>query len=169
MTLEDLIAFVSTDKTALLLFFLLLPVTTLILTSVSSGRGLEPPFNYLYMGILFAVYLPGVLSLTLWLYSMLFESKALWELPFFIYYLPIIVMGICIFIMNKRQITIRNLPWSGSIYELLILTMITFASILIIMKLEILNFKAPWQVGLFFVFWFGIFFFGWKRFKEITQ
>lgn len=169
MTLEHLIAFITTDKTALLLFFLLLPLITLILTSVSSGRSLEPPFNYLYMGVLLAVYLPGVLSLTLWLYSMFFESKALWELPFFVYYLPIIVMGVCIFIMNKRQISIRNLPWSTDLYELLILVMITFASILIIMKLEILNFKAIWQVGLFFILWFGIFFFGWKRFKEITR
>ena len=167
MTLEDLIAYITTDKTALLFFFMLLPILTFVLTAISSGRSLEPPFSHLFSIVIFAVCIPAVLSITLWFYSMFFDHKGLWQLPFFVYYLPIIVMLICVYIIKKKKIAIRKLPWSGDLYELLILVVITFASILIIMKLEILNFKSLWQIGLFFIFWFGIFRFGWKRFKEL--
>lgn len=169
MTLEDLLAHFTTDKTALLFFFMLLPIATFILTTISSGRSLEPPFSYMYSVVIFIACVPAVLSLTLWVYAMLFEDMALWHLPFFVYYLPIIVLVGCVYLVKKNEVSIQTLPWSGELYELLILIVISFASILIIMKLEILNFESLWQVLLFFALWLGLFYFGWKRFKEIMR
>ena len=168
MTLEDLISFITTDKVALLFFFMLLPMVTFVLTLVSSGRSIKPPFSYLYTGVLVAVSIPAVLSMTLWAYSTLFEHQSLWTLPFFVYYLPIIVMLLCLGMMKKKKISIQDLPWSAEVYEFLILVIISFASTLIIMKLEILNFKSVPQMGIFFAFWLILIYFGWKRFKELS-
>jgi len=163
MTIEDLLVYLTNDKTALFLFFILLPILTIIITSISAGRSLEKPYSYLYSILLFTVCIPGVLSITLWVYSMFFERKAIWQLPFFVYYLPIIIMTSCIYILKKKRIPIRRLPWSGELYEFLVLLIITFASILIIMKLHILNFKQPWQLGVFAVLCLTTLRLLWKR------
>lgn len=167
MTIEDLLTYLTNDKTALFLFFILLPIITVIITIVSAGRSLEKPYSYLFSGLLFVVCIPGVLSITLWIYSMFFERKAIWQLPFFVYYLPIIIMAICIYILKKKRIPIRRLPWSGELYELLVLSTITFASILIMMKLDIVNFQYPWQLGIFAVFCLGTFHLLWKRMASL--
>jgi hypothetical protein len=151
MTIEDFLTYITNDKAGLFLFFILLPIVTIIITIISAGRSLEKPYSYLFSILLFVVCIPGVLSITLWVYSMFFERKAIWELPFFVYYLPVIVMAVCIYILKKKRIPIRRLPWSGELYEFLVLLIITFASILIMMKLNIINFQQPWQLGIFSV------------------
>ena len=167
MTIEDLLVYLSNDKTALFLFFILLPIITIMITTVSAGRSLEKPYSYFYSILLFTVCIPGALSMTLWVYSMFFERRKIWQLPFFIYYLPIIILVICIYILKKKRIPIRRLPWSGELYEFLVLLIITFASILIIMKLHILNFKQPWQLGVFAVLCLTSLHLLWKRMETL--
>lgn len=167
MTIEDLLIYFTNDKTALFLFFILLPVLTIIITLVSAGRSLTKPYSYCYSILLFTACIPGVLSITLWVYSMFFERKAIWQLPFFVYYLPIIIMATCIYILKKKRIPIRRLPWSGELYEFLVLLVITFASILIIMKLHILNFQQPWQLGLFGLLCLSTLHLLWKRMSSL--
>lgn len=167
MTIEDLLVYLTNDKTALFLFFMLLPIVTIVITIISGGRSLQKPYSYLYSVLLFVVCIPGMLSVTLWVYSMFFERKALWQLPFFVYYLPIIVMAICIYILKKKRIPIRKLPWTGELYEFLVLLIITFASILIMMKLNIINFNQPWQLGLFSILCLTIFSLLWKRMASL--
>lgn len=167
MTLEDLINYITNDKIALLFFFMLLPIATFVLIKVSSGKSLEKPYSYLYSIVLFLVCAPAVLSLTLWAYSMFFEQKALWQLPFFIYYLPIIIMVFCLYLLKKGRINIRQLPWSAELYELLTLLVISFASTLIIMKLDLINFHSPWQLFLFLIFGISIFRLLWKRMASL--
>ena len=167
MTLEDLLTYLTNDKTALFLFFILLPIITIIITIISAGRSLEKPYSYCYSILLFTVCIPGVLSITLWVYSMFFERKAIWQLPFFVYYLPIIIMAICIYILKKKRIPIRRLPWTGELYEFLVLLTITFASILIIMKLHILTFQQVWQLGIFGILCFITLHLLWKRMRSL--
>lgn len=167
MTIEDLLTYLTIDKTGLFLFFILLPIITILITVVSSGRSLEKPYSYVYSVLLFVVCIPGVLSVTLWVYSMFFERKAIWQLPFFVYYLPIIIMAICIYILKKKRISIRRLPWTGELYEFLVLLIITFASILIIMKLQIINFSRLWQLGIFAVLCFSTLYLLWKRMASL--
>ena len=167
MTIEDLLAYLTNDKTSLFLFFILLPIITIIITTVSAGRSLEKPYAHIYSILLFTVCIPGVLSITLWVYSMFFERKAIWQLPFFVYYLPIIIMAICIYILKKKRISIRRLPWSGELYEFLVLLIITFAFILIMMKLHIINFKQPWQLGIFSVLCLSTLHLLWKRMASL--
>lgn len=167
MTIEDLLTYITNDKAALFLFFILLPIATILITAISGGRSLEKPYSYLYSILLFAVCIPGVLSITLWVYSMFFERKAIWQLPFFVYYLPIIIMAICIYILKKKRISIQRLPWTGELYEFLVLLIITFASILIIMKLQIINFSRPWQLGIFSILCFSTLHLLWKRMASL--
>ncbi|WMX16265.1 hypothetical protein [Aureispira sp. CCB-E] len=167
MTIEDLLTYITNDKTALFLFFILLPILTIIITAISRGRSLEKPYSYLYSMLLFEVCIPGVLSITLWIYSMFFERKALWQLPFFIYYLPVIIMVLCIYILKKKRVSIRRLPWTGELYEFLVLLIITFASLLIIMKLHIISFNQPWQLGLFALLCLSTLHLLWKRMASL--
>lgn len=167
MTIEDLLTYLTIDKTGLFLFFILLPIITILITAISAGRSLEKPYSYAYSVLLFAVSIPGVLSVTLWVYSMFFERKSIWQLPFFVYYLPIIIMAICIYILKKKRISIRRLPWTGELYEFLVLLIITFASILIMMKLNIINFSRPWQLGIFAVLCLSTLHLLWKRMASL--
>lgn len=168
MSLDHLIEYATKDSMAVLLFFLVLPLLVVLLNSTAAGSGNNAPYNKMYSIIVYAVSIPGILSITIWLYSMLFEHKSLWKLDPFVYYLPVASMAACL-ILIKKNARFKELPWFGEFYELMILIFVTFMSILLIMELEILQFKALWQVALVFIFLFGLLKVGWERFQRLTS
>ncbi len=120
MTLEHLIEYFVKDNMAILLFFMVLPIFALILNNTSAGRGNTPPYNKMYSVIVYGISIPGIFSITIWLYTMVFEHKTLWALNPFVYYLPVVSMFVCLFLINKN-VRISDLPWFGEFYELMIL------------------------------------------------
>lgn len=168
MTLEHLIEYFTKDSMAVLLFFMILPILVVILNGAAAGQGNSTPYDKMYSIIVYVVSVPGILSITVWMYSMFFEHKSLWKLDPFVYYLPVASMAACL-ILIKKNARFKDLPWFGEFYELMILIFVTFMSILMIMELDILHFKAIWQVALVFIFLFGLLKVGWERFQRLTS
>lgn len=171
MTPTDLINSIDqSDPLAIIFYFLMLPCLAILTNKVAGQRGNQSPFSYVNALLVYLACIPGVLSIVVWVYAMLFlsETESLFKISFVVYYLPPIGMLVTMFILNK-SCSIRQLPWFGEFYELLIIIAVTFSCVLLIMELEILNLRNWWLVIGVFIVLFGIFRMGWERFQRMTR
>ncbi len=168
MTIDELIKSITQDTVALFFFFLILPIVAFLAASMSQNKGHQPPFNYVLSGLIYTSAVPGVLSLSFWGYAMLYGQQSLIELPFTVYYMPLISMLLTFYLIG-RSISIKALPWFGALYELMILMAIVFCFILFLMHLEVLPLKRLWQVLLVFTGLFILLKLAWERFYRIMS
>lgn len=168
MTIDELIKSITQDTVAVFFFFLIIPILAFLVGMGSRKNGSQPPFSYLFSTLIYLVTVPGVLSLTFWGYSMLYGQESLIELPFTIYYMPLISMGLTFFLI-ARQVNISSLPWFRALYELMIMIAIVFGFILLFMHLGLLPLKAVWQVLLVFIGLFILLKLSWERFSRIMS
>jgi hypothetical protein len=168
MTLQNLLEWATQDKIAVIFIFFIIPLLTMAMNRLFEGQGDESPYNYGYSILVYASATAGLLSGAVWLYSMLFEDKSLWELDPFVYYLPMISMIITL-VLVKQNADLKKLPWFGELYELLAMIFITFWVILLIMKMEFFQFNNVWQIFLFFVLFFIGLKLAWERFQVIVM
>lgn len=168
MTVQNLLDILTVDKIAIIFYYVLLPSLVLGLHRISGHDGNESPYKYLYSLIVYAAAIPGVMSAAVWVYSTLLQSKSLWELDFFIYYLPSLGMAAILWLISL-QVKHKLLPWFGELYELLTLIGFAFGSVLIIIHFGWIPFRELWQVAAATVFIFMVFNFTWDRFQEIRR
>ena len=127
-----------------------------------------PPYSYIFSTLIYLSCVPGVISFTFWIYSMVFEQKSLWTLNFSVYYLPGISMMLTLLIIS-RQANMKRLPWFGELYELLAMIAVVFGFVLLIIHSRIVNFTYWWQVFLVFILFFGLLKLGWERLMRLTR
>jgi hypothetical protein len=168
MTIDELIKSITQDTVAVFFFFLIIPIFAFLVGMGAKQQGNQSPYSYLFSTIIYLVTVPGVLSLTFWVYSMLYGQQSLIELPFTIYYMPLISMGLTFFLVS-RHANIRRLPWFGALYELMIMMAVVFGFILLFMHLGILPLRHVWQVILVFIALFILLKLGWERFVRIMS
>ncbi len=166
MTVQEIVAALTKDRIALLFLFMMLPLVAMLLQKAAPNKGNKAPYNYIYSIIVFAACIPGVISIIIWLDTILFDQKGLWQLDVFVFYLPVLVMLSCMFIIKKAT-TFSELPWFGELYELLVLIAVSFGCIVVAIEKNLLTFSTGWHVILFFFLLFGMFKSGWEWFSRI--
>lgn len=145
MTVQDIIHTISTDKVALFFLFALLPFLAFGLNKLTKVRGLQSPYTYIYSTIIYISGITGILSSVLWLYTMFFDQKGLWQLNPFVFYLPLISMVATFYIVKKR-LRIGDLPWFGELYELLTALAVAFAITLTFVHTQAFPLSNMWLI-----------------------
>jgi len=168
MTLEALMTQATTDKVAVVFVFAGLPFVAFVMNRISQTRGNHPPFSYVYSTLIYASCIPGVLALTLWGHAMLFEQKGLWQLDFFVYYMPVISMLALLFFINKA-VHIHLLPWFGELYELLTMIAIAFGGVVVLIEVQFFPLTSWWHIVLLFAAFYGLLKVLWQRFVRISR
>lgn len=168
MTVAAFIELLSADIIVLFFYFILLPIIAVIVTMASGNDGNQSPYNYLCSTLIYLVTIPGILSLTFWVYSLAVGGKSLWTLNFAVYYLPVISMVLTLFIIAKKA-SIKSLPWFGELYELLGMIAGVFGFILLLMHLQVVKFGHWWQILLVFIVLFGILKLSWERLMRMAR
>lgn len=164
----DLIEWATEDPIAVILFYTLALSIIVFTNRIGKGKGNMEPYNYINSFFIYLLGIPGILSLTLWGYSITFESKRIDQLDPFAYYLPIVAM-IVGFAIIRQNAVFRTLPWFGELTELLVTIAVAFAFVLLMMQLEIIQFQSIWLVVGVFIVLFGVFKFIWERFQRMTR
>lgn len=168
MTVPELIDLLTFDRIAVTFFFVLIPTMVLAAHRISGNSANESPYKYLYSILIYIAALLGVLSASFWVYSMLVESKSLWSLNFYVYYMPILSM-LGVFWLVGMKARIAHLPWFGELSELLLLIGVAFASMLLILHFGWIPFEHLWQIVGATVVLFGVFKLGWERFNLLRH
>lgn len=164
----DLVEWATHDPVIVLLFYIVALSILFLVNRSGRGRGNESPFSYINSSFIYLLCVPGVLSATLWGYTISFETKALHEVNFFAYYLPIIAMVGGLFIIRQNS-NIQRLPWFGALSELLMLIVVSFSFVLLMMHLQIIKFESTWLVLGMFIVVFGVLKFVWERFQRMAR
>jgi len=171
MTIPELIQAITRDEVALFFFFMTVPLVAFLVSMSLNGfrdRANQPPYSYIYATLVYVSAVPGVISFTFWIYSIIFEKKGLLGLNFSVYYLPGISMLLVLLIVS-RQVNMKRLPWFGELYELLAMIAVVSGFVLLIIHNRIINFEHWWQVFLLFILFFGLLKLGWERLMRLTR
>ena len=166
MTVYEIIHILSQDKIALSLLSMVLLLSAFGTSKVAKSDGNRAPYSYVFSVVIFGACIVGVLSLVLWLHAIVFDQKGLWQLDFFVFYLPIITMLSTIGIVRKSA-NFGQLPWFGELYELLTMIFVSFGLIVITIEKEIFNFNSIWHVIIFFLLLFGLLKTAWEKFSKV--
>lgn len=134
MTLQDFINWFGNNSNLILGYFLVIIAISLIGLLFVNRQNFKPPITYLYGVLVYAVTIPGLLSLILVLYSFFFLKINLLQLDLITYFVPLIAMIITLILINKT-IPMSTVPGFGKLSGLFMLIMIAFVITFIIQRM----------------------------------
>ncbi len=137
MTVEGLISYLSQQRYYVVAIMLAVPVLCILLRLLHGRlRGNLSPWKYIYSVLVYLSCIPGMFSISVILYNLLFLHANLMELDIFVCYLPVLSMLVTLFIMHQI-IEINQLPGFDKISGLMIISGIAFFVTLIIDRLQV--------------------------------
>lgn len=127
MTLGDLLNWLSGNPAYVAFYFLLLPLTALLLLLFARNEGHMSPWKYFYTGLIYLVSVPGIFAVTLMAYQFLFERKSMEQVRIFTELLPVLSM-VLTFWLIRRNVNLDKVPGFGRLSSLI--TLITLVLVL---------------------------------------
>jgi hypothetical protein len=109
MTLRDLFQQSSINPTWLFYYFISIPIICLILMLIFSNPNSAYKIKWLLAILCFLVVIPGIFSLTLNIYTFLFERQSIWDMNLILQGLPILSM-IFSLILIKKTLPFEYIP-----------------------------------------------------------
>jgi len=125
MTVQDLIHWFGNHPKLVLAYFIFLGIISLLGLLFVKPERFKSPITYIYTTLVYAVTIPGLLSLVLLLYSFFFLKTNMLQLDLMTYFLPLVSMIVILVIINKT-IPMKSIPGFDKLSGLFILIMITF-------------------------------------------
>lgn len=137
MSFADLLRAVE-DAWPLLLAVVLVPVLLAGGTGLlhAPGRGGDAPSRYLYAVAIYLAAIPGMFSVVLALYALLFTGESLLEVNLLVYFGPIAGM-VATFALARRTVDLDDVPWFGRISGLLLMAAVSFAAVFVLSRLRV--------------------------------
>lgn len=136
MTLAQFIDYISLYQWHILLFFTVMPLVSYIIGTLYRPRPGHGIIDYIFSVQVYLVSIPGMFSLSLLLYSMLFIRANLLQVNVIIYFVPILGMVASLYVISRRT-SLKQLPGFGRIQGLLTMLGLVF---LVLFFLSRLNF-----------------------------
>lgn len=102
MTFGDFLNHINTNPYYIVFYFLAIPIAALLINFVSKGEGHESPWCAIYSGLIYMVTIPGIFSILLNVYHMLFEKQSIYDANIISQVLPILSMMLTLFIIKKN-------------------------------------------------------------------
>ena len=121
MTLRELFNLFEdpTNAVFILSFFLIIPVTALILGWVAKGEGHLNPWRHIYAGLIYLVSIPGIFAITLNVYLFLFERMSVMNMNVYTQLLPVFSM-VATLIIVRNNVDLGWIPGFNKLSGLLI-------------------------------------------------
>lgn len=160
MNMQQIMNVSGNNSYFVLIFFIAVPIFTLALNIISKPDSSKKPWNYIYSAVLHLVCIPGILSLLITLYTLLFLRHNLLMLNIATYYIPILSMFTTL-ILTRKVVIFNEIPGFKRISGFMIVIGITFISLIVIERTRIFVISSMQGfiilfVGLFFIIKYGI-------------
>jgi hypothetical protein len=167
MTLQELFQNISESPKILLSFFVSIPVLTIIIGFLSSGKGHLSPWKYFYSVIIYLVSIPGIFAVALNVYFFLFQRGDIMQTDIYLQIFPVLVMFATIYLVRKN-VPLDYIPGFDRISGLWFILFATMLLMWFLEKIRIFIFSfLPFQylIGVFGLLFFVIYL-GWRRFSR---
>jgi len=136
MTVENSISQIDNYQTQIILYFAIIPIISFVFAVMHKETDKTNTIDYLLSVLIYAVSLPGILSVTLVFYSMFFVKINMLQVSLLVYFVPIVSM-ITTFVAISRKVSFGRLPGFGRLWSLMVLLAIIYFSILLLYRLRI--------------------------------
>ncbi len=167
MTLQELFDQTANHPTSILIFFLMIPITSFVMGAMTNEEErYESPWKYIYSTLIYFACIPGILAIAMCFYHIFFDRTSFLQLNVFTYFLPIIAMVASVFVI-RQDVDLDYVPGFNRIPGLAMMIFVTFIVILLIQKTRIwviFNGGSAMNLVFLFVGLFLLFYFGMSRF-----
>lgn len=167
MTLNDFFELLNAHPTYTLGFLILIPAMAFIIGIIADDRSHLNPWKSVYMILLYLICIPGIFSVTLLIFTFLFENRSIYDIDLITHVLPPISMVITIFV-TKKYVSLDRVPGFGKLTGLIMMISVILLLFWVLQKTRIIMFTYMPIVyvllillALILVFRFGV-----KRFME---
>ncbi|SEC32666.1 hypothetical protein SAMN04489761_2685 [Tenacibaculum sp. MAR_2009_124] len=164
MTVQDIIDLIANNSSAILNYYIILGVISLVGLLIVNEDNFKNPIRYVYTFLIYAAVIPGLLSLMLIVYNLFFLKVNLLSLPVMTYYLPVAAMLVLLMII-KKTVTLKRIPGFDRLSGLFLLIFVTLIITYFVQKIFIGVFfigSVTYLIGLFVVLLI-VLKIGWKR------
>jgi len=118
MTFGDFLSYLNDNPYFIVFYFLAIPLTALMINIVGKGEGHMSPWCGVYSALIYMVVIPGIFSILLNVYHMLFEKQSIYDANIIAQVLPIFCMMLTLFII-KRNVDFKFIPGFGKMTSFL--------------------------------------------------
>lgn len=126
MSILELVKLLSEFYICVIIYLVLIPLLALLLRlGHGKYRAKRSPWKYMYSVLIYLTCVPGIFSLVITVYSLLFLHANLLDVNVFVYYLPLVSMALTLTIVQK-SVAFEDIPGFGKINGLILLLALTF-------------------------------------------
>jgi len=118
MTFGDFLQYINDNPYFIVFYFLAIPFTAFLINIMGKGEGEKSPWCGIYASLIYMVTIPGIFSILLNLYHMLFEKQSIYDANIIAQVLPIISMVVTIFLI-KQNVEFKLIPGFGKLTSFL--------------------------------------------------
>ncbi len=109
MTLQEFFDVLTQHPIYIIAFFVLIPLTAFIGSIIGEGEEDSDAWKYFYSMLIYLVAVPGIFSVTLNIYLLIFERRSILEADVFTQVLPILSM-IATLLIIRRTANLEHIP-----------------------------------------------------------
>jgi len=114
MTIGELIQFLEANQYYTLYFFVAVPLGALLANYFGKGEGELNPWCSFYAALIYLSVIPGVFSILLNLYHLLFENTSIYNVNINVQILPIVSMVLSLYFI-KQNVSFDSIPGFGKV------------------------------------------------------
>ena len=118
MTLGDFLTHMGENPFYIIFYFTALPIAAFLANVFGKGEGDLNPWCTFYSVLIYMVAIPGIFSIILNVYHILFENHSIYDLNLFAQILPIVSMFLTFYLI-KKNISFDQIPGFGKLANLL--------------------------------------------------
>ena len=112
MTLGEFVQHLGDNPFYPLFYFFIIPVAALLGNFMAKGEGHLSPWCVFYSVLIYMAVIPGVFSILLNFYHMLFEKRSIYNMNLMVDILPILSMCLTLFLI-KKNVDFKDIPGFG--------------------------------------------------------
>jgi hypothetical protein len=169
MTIEELISAANTNASSIYIYMAVMPLIALLFNAVVTVDGFNKGFKYGYTALIYAVCIPGIISILLCIYGFFFIKQNMLQVNILIYFLPIIIMVLTLWIV-KRKIGYEYIPGFKRLSSLFLLIAISSILAFLLQKtniyLGIFAYATIKNLFLVFAIILAVLYVAWRRFMK---
>lgn len=134
MTIQEIISLINANPRPIITYYLVIIAIAIIASILVSRDNYKAPFTYLFSAIVYAVSIPGLMSIILILYGFFFQKINFLQVNLVSYFLPLTVL-IAIFVLLNKAVRLKNIPGFGRISGLFIVILISMFIAYVLQKM----------------------------------
>ncbi len=132
MTIQDLLDWFSQNENLILGYFIALLMLTIFIILIINHNN-SKNLKYVISSLVYAVTIPGILSVMLTLYTIFMLQQNLLEVNIIAYFIPIVAMIVTLIIINKK-ISMSTIPGFDRLSGLMVMIGISFFIVFVLQK-----------------------------------